>query len=168
MLASVCHIHHNTRGVYLLFLNFSIIHTPVLASVCHIQHNTRGVCLLFFNFSIIHTPVLASVCHIQHNTRRLCWPLLSPRAYLHVVGMLQLMPWPKPTELAHSFLFRSCVLCSLYGPFNCISVHKFSRQLSAFSLCSSGLISALLVLSIIYLFTKVSPSPDIILCGWMG
>ena len=44
----------------------------------------------------------------------------------------------------------------------------FSRHLSAFSLCSSGLISALLVLSTIYLFLKVSLSPDIILCDWLG
>ena len=53
--------------------------------------------------------------------------------------------WLKPTELAHSFLFCSCVYFYLYGPFNRISFHKFSRQLSAFSLCSSGLNSALLV-----------------------
>ena len=33
-----------------------------------------------------------------------------------------------------------------YGLFNCISFHKFSRHLSVFSLCSSGLISALFVL----------------------
>ena len=73
----------------------------------------------------------------------------------------------KPTELAHSCLFCSCVCFCLYGPFNCISFHKFSRQLSAFSLCSSGPISALLVLSTICLFLKVSfgPSPDVILCG---
>ena len=44
------------------------------------------------------------------------------------------------------FLFCSCVYFCLYGPFNCIPFHKFSRQLSAFSLCSSGLTSALLVL----------------------
>ena len=42
---------------------------------------------------------------------------------------------------------------------------KFSRQLSAFSLCSSDLISTLFILSTIYLFMKVSFSPDIILCG---
>ena len=76
--------------------------------------------------------------------------------------------WHKPTELAHSFLFCSCVCFCLYGTFNCVSFHKFSRQLSAFSLCSTGLISALLVLSAICLFTKVSLSPDIILCGWLG
>ena len=50
------------------------------------------------------------------------------------------------------YLFR------LYGPFNCIPFHKFSRQLSASSLCSSGLISALLVLSTIYISLWKSPS----------
>ena len=33
-----------------------------------------------------------------------------------------------------ALLFRSCVCCCLYSPFNCISFHKCSRQLSAFSL----------------------------------
>ena len=42
------------------------------------------------------------------------------------------------------------------------------QQLSAFSLCSSDVFSALIVLSTIYLFMKVSLSPDIILCGWLG
>ena len=65
-------------------------------------------------------------------------------------------------------LFIMTVYFCLYGPFNCISFQKFSQQLSAFSLCSSDLISALLVLSTIYLFMKVSFSPDIILCGWLG
>ena len=67
-----------------------------------------------------------------------------------------------------SFLFRSCVYFCLYGPFNCISFHKFCRQLSAFSLRSSGLNSALLVLSTIYLCVKVSLSPDIIRCSLLG
>ena len=43
--------------------------------------------------------------------------------------------------------------------------HNLSRQLSAFSLCSSGLISALLVLSTIDLCMKVSFRPGIILLG---
>ena len=76
--------------------------------------------------------------------------------------------WHKPTELAHSFLFGSCVYFSIYGPFNCISFQKFSRQLSAFSLCCPGLISALLVLSINYLLLKVSFSCHITLCRWLG
>ena len=59
-------------------------------------------------------------------------------------------------------------ISAFFGPFTCISFHKFFRQLSAFSLCSSSFISALLVLSTIHLFIKLSFSPDIILCGWLG
>ena len=73
-------------------------------------------------------------------------------------GCCGLCFWHKPTELAHSVLICSCVYFCLYGPFNCISFYKFSQQLSAFSLCSSGLISTLLVLSTRYLFMKVPPS----------
>ena len=56
----------------------------------------------------------------------------------------------------------------LYGPFNRISFHKFSRQLSAFSLCSSRFISASLVLSTVCLFIKVSFGPDVIPSDWLG
>ena len=70
-----------------------------------------------------------------------------------------------PGEL---LLICSCVCFCLYGPFCCISFHKFSRQLSTFSLFSSGLINTLLVLSTTYLLTTVSFSPDIIPCGWLG
>ena len=84
--------------------------------------------------------------------------LWSPRAHLHVVRMLN--------ELAHSFWICSCVYVCLSDLFNCILF--LSPQLSVFSLCSSGLISTLLALSTIYLFTKVSLSSDIILCGWLG
>ena len=44
------------------------------------------------------------------------------------------------------FLFCSCFCVCLYDSLKCILFHKFSRQLSAFSVCSSGLISAVLVL----------------------
>ena len=60
-------------------------------------------------------------------------------------------------------LFCSCIYFCLYGPFNCISFHKFSRQLPVFSLYSSGLISAF-----ICLFMKVSFSPDVIPRGWQS
>ena len=60
------------------------------------------------------------------------------------------------------FLFCSCAYICLYGPFSCILFHTLSRQLSAFSLCSSGLISALLALSTKCLFSKVSFNPNII------
>ena len=83
-------------------------------------------------------------------------------------GDVTVYAWHKQAELAHSFLFCSFVYLSLYGPFNCISFHKFSRQLSVFWLCSSSLISALIVLSTIYPFMKVSFSPDIIPSGWLG
>ena len=71
-------------------------------------------------------------------------------------------------SLPTPFLFCFCVYFCPYGPFNCISFHKLSRQVSAFSLYSSGLISAFLVLSTTYHFVKVSFSPDVILCGWLG
>ena len=75
-------------------------------------------------------------------------------------GCCDLSLWHKPTELAHSFVFCSCVCFCRYGPFNCISLHKFSRQLSAFLLCSSsGLISALMVLSTIYSLDESLPQP---------
>ena len=85
-------------------------------------------------------------------------------------GCCRLYFWHKPTELAHffSFFFSALVLFCLYGPFNCILIRKFSRQLSAFTLCSSGLISAWMVFSTIYLFVKISFSPDVIFCGWLG
>ena len=108
----------------------------VFASLRHIQHNTRGVWLLFWiSASYKRHNVLASACHIQHNTKWLCWPLLFRFSIILPSDVINVavVPWHKPTELAHSFLFRACVCFSLYGPVNCISVHKFSRQLSAFS-----------------------------------
>ena len=81
-----------------------------------------------------------------------------------------LCPWHKPTELAHSlnsvlvsisvFMALSTVFSSTNSPDN--------SPFSVFSLCSSSLISSLLVLSTFYLFMKVSFSPDIILCGRLG
>ena len=72
-------------------------------------------------------------------------------------GDVMVYAWHKPTELALCFSFCSCVYFCLYGPLNCISFHNFSRQLSVFSLCFSGLISALLVLSTIYISLRKSP-----------
>ena len=56
-------------------------------------------------------------------------------------------------SLPTPFTLFLCLFFS-YGPFTCISIHKFSRQLSVFSLCSPSLISASLVLSTIYIFLK--------------
>ena len=66
-----------------------------------------------------------------------------------------------PTTPFYSVLVTVSVFMALSTVFHSIN----SPDNSAFSLCSSGLISALLVLSTIYLFMKVSLSPDIILCG---
>ena len=87
--------------------------------------------------------------------------LVSPRFLLTFTwwGCYGLSFWHKPTELAHSFLFISCVCFCLYGPFNCISSIN-SPDNSPLSHCSSGLISAVLVKSIMYLCMKVSFNPD--------
>ena len=90
----------------------------------------------------------------------LCW---SPGSHLQVVEILQFMSDINQPSLPTPIY--SCVSFCLYGPFNCISARKFSRQLPVFSLCPSGLISALLVLSTICLFVKVSFSPDVIRSG---
>ena len=121
-----------------------------------------SVCLSQSYSTQYKTALMASRFQFQRHTvigcnetRTVRW---SPRAHLHVVGMLRLMPWHKPTELAHSFLIRSCVCFSLYGPVNCISVHKFSRQLSVFSLCFSGLIALLYWSFQLYVSLRKSPS----------
>ena len=62
----------------------------------------------------------------------------------------------------HSVLVSISVFITLSTVFYYII---FFRHLSVFSLCSFGLISVLLVLSTIYLFMKVSFSPDIIPSG---
>ena len=70
----------------------------------------------------------------------------------------------KPTELAHS-LYSVLVSISAFMALSTIFHSIHSPDNSPQSHCSSGIISALLVLSTIYLFMKVSFSPDIILCG---
>ena len=66
-------------------------------------------------------------------------PYRSFQPYISLRKPPSALLWHRPTELAHFFLFCSCIYFCLYGPFNCILFHKFSRQLSVFSLCSSGL-----------------------------
>ena len=83
----------------------------------------------------------------------------SPRAHVHVVGMLRFMSLTQAAELAHSCLLCSCVCFCLYGPFNCISFHKFSRHHSAFSVCSSGCYFCLLVLLTIISLLEGLPQP---------
>ena len=71
-----------------------------------------------------------------------------------------------PPSLPTTFILFFCPFLSLWPV--CISFHEFSRQLSTFSLCSTELISAFMILVTTCLFMKVLLSPDIILCGWLG
>ena len=86
------------------------------------------------------------ITHLNNDSSLCIIPMPSPSRG----GDVTVYVWHKTTKLAHSFLFCSCVYLCLYGPFNCIPFYKFSQQLSAFSLCSFGLISALFVLLTIY------------------
>ena len=99
--------------------------------------------------------ILLFMAKCSHGLTFTCW------------GCCGLCFWHKPIELAHSFLSCSRVYFCLCGPFNCISFHEFSWQLSAFSLCSSALIYALMVLSTVYLYESLLQF-NIILCGWLG
>ena len=88
-----------------------------------------------------------------------------PQGHLQVVGMLQFMSaiyHPSLPTPVYSVLVCFC----LYGPFNCISFKKFSGQFLFFR--SFSLLSALLVLSTIHLYGKVSFSPNIIPSGLLG
>ena len=80
-------------------------------------------------------------------------PSRGGNAAVYVLGINQ----PSLPTRFYSVLVSVSVF--VRGPFNLISFHKSSRQLPAFSLCSSGLISAFLLLSAVCLFMKVSLSP---------
>ena len=142
------HLHIRWQCLPLSVILNTIRDGSVCLSESHWTSYKRGLSP-FLNFIIAQTLASASACHIQHNTRRLCWPLfvsfsiilpldvIKPRragrpnglTFSSRVGMLQLMPWHKPTELAHSFLFRSCVSFRLYGPFDCISFYTLPTTL---------------------------------------
>ena len=64
-----------------------------------------------------------------------------------MMGTLRYILEYKPIELAHSLYSLLPVSFCLYSPLNYISFQQFS----VFSLCSSGLISAILVHSAVYL-----------------
>ena len=51
-------------------------------------------------------------------------PGLSPRAHLHVVGMLRFMYSTKANRACPLLLSCSCIRVCLYGPFNCILFHN--------------------------------------------
>ena len=102
----------------------------------------------------------------------LCWLVIKrlhytfPRAHRHLVGMLRFMSltWNN-RACSVLFILFLCLFLS-YDPFNCISFLKFSRQLSTFSLCSSGHTFALLVLSTTYLFLFLWKSLSVLLLSF--
>ena len=118
---------------------------------------TWSYCILLRWLMLPHASLLADMCFCMFS-----------RAHLQVVGMLRFLSDINQPSLPTPFLFCSCVCFCLYGPFDCISFHKFSRKLSVFWPCSSAFISALLVFGTISLFMKVSFNPDIIPSGWLG
>ena len=62
-------------------------------------------------------------------------------------------------SLSTPFIFSAYINFCLYVPFNCVSFHESSQQLSIFSLCSTGLISALSDLSTILSLYESLPQP---------
>ena len=86
---------------------------------------------------------------------------MSPWAHLLVVGILWFISFDmklRSLPTPFFFFFFNSVLSAhicLYGP-NCLLLHVFPQQFFVFSLCSPGLVSALLVLLTIHLFRKVS------------
>ena len=100
---------------------------------------------------ILHTGLLL-ISHLH------CW------AHLHVVGMLRFMVDVNRPSLPTPF-YSVLVSISVFAALSTVFHSINSPNNSVFSLCSSGLISALLVLSTIYLFMKVCFSPDITLRG---
>ena len=124
---------------------------------------------------ISNTGIVGLVCFVRGLTSRSLWQCKAFKFYIMPVGFASYellnhlqVPAGSPScgedvavyvfDINQPSLptpFYSVLVCfCLYGPFNCISFHEFTRQLFAFSLWSSGLISALFVLSTVYLFMK--------------
>ena len=80
---------------------------------------------------------------------------MSPRAHLHMVGMLQFLSDINQPGLPTSF-YSVPVFTSVYMALSTVFHSINPLDNSQFSDCSSGLISSLLVLSTMYLFMKVS------------
>ena len=101
---------------------------------CSTLHNTLSlVHAATGDYSTLHSTLSLVLCCLDTRPRGLTFSWWGRYGLCHR---------HKPTKLAHSFLFCSCVYFCLCGLFNSISFHKFSRQLFAFSLSSPCRISA--------------------------
>ena len=157
--SSTTEVHPFTfHCIFLVSFAITLLFTPactcidVFAVVDWINHLMDELMLLFCVCHIIWCVVVVNMLFVRVPT---CLPSRGGDVMVYAFDIKWL-------------LFCSCACLCLYGPFNCISFHEFSQQLSAFSLCSSSLISVLLVLSTKSLIVKVSFSPDIIRSGWLG
>ena len=83
----------------------------------------------------------------------------------HYFGVCQ---WQKTNWACPLLLYSVLVSVSVFMTLSTVFHSINSPNNSAFLLCSFGFNFAILVLSAMYLFTKVSLSPDTILCGWLG
>ena len=162
----VCTFRHITieePAVYSSSKTLSLFQTFQFSRRYHWLH----LYVTFFFFWMNHALTISCSSHLIHLPRsHTCLPpsLSSPRAHLHVVGMLGFMSdinQPSLPTHFYSVLVSISVFMALTTVFHSIK----SPDNSLFSDCSSGLISALLVLSTLYLFMKVSFSPDIIPSG---
>ena len=119
----------------------------------YIKRKSTSGCISFYLFAlsrILSGPWKDSSLGMPKVTQSLC------AVYVFDINQPSL-PTPFYSALASVSVFRA-----LSTVFHSI---KFPRQLSVFSLCSSGLISALLVLSV---SLSVSLSPDTMVCSWLG
>ena len=123
VLCTLCCIHPTvflSRGSRTRWLRFwfCCIRASLFVSLVVRELGMMVLCNLLCRCSVLFCSVSSSVA--------VYFPVGSPSRGGHVTVYV----WHKPTELAHSLLFCSCVYFCFYGHFNCISFHKFSQQLS--------------------------------------
>ena len=103
MIDSVCQIHHNDL---VIMINHNMQHH----AVCHTI--PMSLKLNWYWSKLLHNLTLFM------NLHQLLQPLISHPCGLTFTwwGCWGLCFWHRPTKLAHSFLFCSCVCFCLYGP----------------------------------------------------
>ena len=153
--------HHVARKVcktalhYTTLVFFYII--DIMSSLCQKLYTTL--------VSLYIIDIMSSLCQKHYTTLE----------FLYIIDIMPslcqkhtLCFWHKPTELAHSFIFCSCVYFCLYDPFSCILFINSHNK----SLLSHSVLPMLFLpywsFQLYIFFMKVSFSPDIMLCGWLG
>ena len=118
------------------------------------------LCWVYYPTKVSPTLQTVSICLFEPLSGALPAYVASPRELTFTWwGCCGLCLWHKPTELSHSFFILFLCLFLFLWPFDRILVHKFSQQLSAFVLCSSCHISALLVIWTTIVIYESLPQP---------